>query len=72
MVSPAEQPRSGHYVAATYELNDTLETGLFKLTLADSFTILEPLRLGAQPLALITGKDKFSIIGRITGAYQAL
>ncbi len=70
-VSPETWTRSGDIAAVEYG-NDTPIKAIMKVTYTDEFVVLEAVNQKQQPVALVRGKDRFRIIGKVIEKIQKL
>lgn len=71
IISPEMRARSGDIAAVEYG-NDIPVKTIAKVTLTDDFVVLESVNSKQLPIALVQGKDRFRIIGRVIGRHQDL
>ncbi len=69
IISPEIWARSGDIVAVEYG-NDNSVKAIMQITYMDDFIVLESVNHKHPPVALIKGKDRFRVIGKVIHRYQ--
>lgn len=72
IVSPSVWTHSGDIVAVEYGDEDSKIRAIMQVNYMDDFVVLETVNHKKAPLALVRGKDKFRIIGKVIYRYQKM
>lgn len=71
IISPASPAVSGDIVAVEYKIDRAVK-GIMQVTFMDEFVVLESVNHKQPPVALVKGKDQFTVIGKVIYRYQRM
>ena len=72
VISPGVWSRSGDIVAVEFENDGEMQRAIRQVNYLDDFVVLESVSHKTPPRALVRGKDKFRIIGKVIFRYQKM